>query len=1283
VPYFVFHGPFVPDELIQDLEDDRVVLFCGAGVSCGAGLPDFNGLVRSVYTEMGVTPPLEDDHKWLWPDRMLGELEARFSIETVRGAVASELNKEPTDTRLHKALLRLGQLRRHQGLRLVTTNFDTYFEKAEPGLQRGFDLHSGPLLPIPCDDSTASWRSVVYLHGRLESLGHKNDHLVMTSADFGRAYLTDGWAARFVGRLFADFSVLFVGYSLNDPVLRYMTDAFAAEALSARRKTMRPQAYIFVPYQGEEPAAKTKDDWHHRGLKPIFYNDKDNHRLLRETIEEWARARDNWLSNTYMLIRRLTGSSPQHLTPSDMDNMLWVLFRRHQDNGYGMRVFAEMNPLFPIDWLMVFEKYEADLEESYLDEVKQARHAGEREPKKPTLILRPLTVSQAYIRPPLSDTSKFLADWLSKQLDQTLAIHWTADQAKRGKRLHPELRQRIRENLVDSNFRLSASKWHFWRLVSSEASLMDMTEGSVCSLDVSLFPQETGSTDIMQAEMVALLRPYIRISPRFMQIKHAVELNDSDTDETSDLDERFSNLVDASIELAGDFELKLLVEQLDELPDANARLSSIADEMTSMLKLAMDLWRLVDKADCDNDLSRIHQPSIVPHTQNRHFYHWTILIELLWRAWSHIDQTDGRSSRCLVNRWYGFNYPIFRRLILAAVCQSSHWNNAEKLKILLDDQCRSLWSVALKKEALDLMVSIWVILSEEERSTLIACIVAGPPMLDDVDYGHEVREQKREWADWCIFVRLALIERCGQPLLTKTGAEKLVLLRQSYPKWCIMKGDQSHFSYWMDLENVAIPSDPNSNELEVLDHLALVDTLRAERSDFRGHFSDLSELLSQYPDRGIEVLSVLLKDHQPGDESIWRETIYGLQAHMEKPGIAGPVFNILIDYYDGKVFDRELFWPAIDVLHTVSKQTQLPVTSEQFKKLWNELVSSSLNEAVEQVPLEHNWFQYAIDEPLGRITDALLNVIFSYDLKANQGFPEEFRGLFDPLTNDQTESGRIARTILVSRLLYLFAIDPEWVRLRILPYFDWNRSENEALALWQGFSSAVHINLELWEELSQFFYQAFTAPRLELLGNASRIFASLLMSVGIEMSQTLVPTEPSRQAIRAMEVCDRDAALNWLFLMLVGLSSNDESSPSEADQNARAARVWRDRVYPWLNRIWPRDIELIVPETSEKFALLAVAAGDAFPEAVDFVSHHMCKFEHWDRLVHNFLESSHPEQYPDFVLRLLGNITVTMSIGRLQNLRHLLERIATVDPVLCNANMTYRLLDDELRKIAY
>jgi hypothetical protein len=49
MPVFVPGGPFIPDEVVQDLEDDQLILFCGAGISIQAGLPSFGGLVEHVY----------------------------------------------------------------------------------------------------------------------------------------------------------------------------------------------------------------------------------------------------------------------------------------------------------------------------------------------------------------------------------------------------------------------------------------------------------------------------------------------------------------------------------------------------------------------------------------------------------------------------------------------------------------------------------------------------------------------------------------------------------------------------------------------------------------------------------------------------------------------------------------------------------------------------------------------------------------------------------------------------------------------------------------------------------------------------------------------------------------------------------------------------------------------------------------------------------------------------------------------------------------------------------
>jgi len=59
---FVARGPDIPDVLLQEHEEGRVVFFCGAGISYPAGLPGFKGLVDQIYQRVGTTrSALEQD----------------------------------------------------------------------------------------------------------------------------------------------------------------------------------------------------------------------------------------------------------------------------------------------------------------------------------------------------------------------------------------------------------------------------------------------------------------------------------------------------------------------------------------------------------------------------------------------------------------------------------------------------------------------------------------------------------------------------------------------------------------------------------------------------------------------------------------------------------------------------------------------------------------------------------------------------------------------------------------------------------------------------------------------------------------------------------------------------------------------------------------------------------------------------------------------------------------------------------------------------------------------
>jgi hypothetical protein len=269
---FVADGPEIPENLLLAHEEGRVVFFCGAGISYPAGLPGFKGLVDDIYRCVGTvrTPIEKEAYERNQFDGTLDLLERRIPGQriAVRKALAQALQpklrkKGATDT--HAALLQLARCR-EGALRLVTTNFDRVFERVGKRTKRAFSTYAAPMLPIP---KNSRWNGLVYLHGLLPDKADDSalHRLVLTSGDFGLAYLTERWAARFVSELFRNYVVCFVGYSINDPVLRYMMDALAADRMLGE---VTPQAYALGDCEPGQEHGKTIE-WEAKGVTPILY----------------------------------------------------------------------------------------------------------------------------------------------------------------------------------------------------------------------------------------------------------------------------------------------------------------------------------------------------------------------------------------------------------------------------------------------------------------------------------------------------------------------------------------------------------------------------------------------------------------------------------------------------------------------------------------------------------------------------------------------------------------------------------------------------------------------------------------------------------------------------------------------------------------------------------------------------------------------------------------------------------------------------------------------------
>jgi hypothetical protein len=169
----------LPEGLLKAQDAGTLVVFAGAGVSVNAPskLPMF-GRLADLISGGKLTRKKKDPI-----DRFLGQLnESGVPVHLLAKEILAAPDSRPNE--LHRGILSL--FRSPDTVRVVTTNFDRHFSAAAAELYpSGIEEHCAPALPLG-----RCFHGLVYLHGSVQT----PERMVLTDADFGRAYLTDGWA---------------------------------------------------------------------------------------------------------------------------------------------------------------------------------------------------------------------------------------------------------------------------------------------------------------------------------------------------------------------------------------------------------------------------------------------------------------------------------------------------------------------------------------------------------------------------------------------------------------------------------------------------------------------------------------------------------------------------------------------------------------------------------------------------------------------------------------------------------------------------------------------------------------------------------------------------------------------------------------------------------------------------------------------------------------------------------------------------------------------------------
>lgn len=244
-----------PESIIDALKENRLVVFGGAGVSIGKPtcMPNFTDLAKMIakgsYYELKTGEP---------EDQFLGKLESKgIKVKKKACDILSEQNHEPN--KMHESILGLFS---KKNIRIITTNYDHMFEKKCE--ETGLDISKFINPALPMGDN---FKGIVKLHGDTSD----DNSIIISDYDFGDAYLTRSYVSKFLVDLFkSNYVILFIGYSYDDTVMRYLTRAVQGQVYNANK-------YILTDDE--------EQDWNILDIKPIFYRKKD-YDTLNEGIKK-------------------------------------------------------------------------------------------------------------------------------------------------------------------------------------------------------------------------------------------------------------------------------------------------------------------------------------------------------------------------------------------------------------------------------------------------------------------------------------------------------------------------------------------------------------------------------------------------------------------------------------------------------------------------------------------------------------------------------------------------------------------------------------------------------------------------------------------------------------------------------------------------------------------------------------------------------------------------------------------------------------------------------------
>jgi hypothetical protein len=1215
-----------------------VLFFCGAGVSqAEANLPNFAVLAENVLGLLGSA--LDSPARRLFDagrefekrtgltglvatDRIFGMLEREFEPAEVREAVAIAL-KPKVDYSLtaHRTMLDLSRTRAGVA-RLVTTNFDLLFEDCEPGIVSS----NPPHLPDPRRE--IDFRGVIHLHGRVESDYRRacDDEFVLSSADFGHAYLSDGWATRYIQALLRRFRIVFVGYSADDPPVQYL--------LEALNRFEKPSHKLYAFQSGDKTQAIAQ--WAHKGVEPIVYDSANGHAALWKTLSAWAeRSRD--VDGWHDRLIASASNGPALMAPYERGMIAHVA-----STTTGARMLATANNPLPADWLCVFDRNTRYAPINGLDRYDQTSPKfdpfdtfgldGDTPPAPvdPDQIFKEravpqhawsgialLTMDCANLSPEsiaqlcgvhagaatnLPPRLWHLGIWLVRISHQPAALWWAANQAQ----LHPHIQERIEWSLRQNATRYTSAVRDGWRILLASWKQKVFDRDSYRYQLEDKTKQEGWSASSVR-EAIDLYQPLLTVQP----VNSAMA-------QQARLDLSLKEIVSVDIEYPRP-------HRTLEIPPENLAYATAL--FRQKLEYAVQIEREIN---CHDDLYfdttrpddgyALDEDS---HGLTGHLIIFTKMMDLLIE----VDRTAAREE---FFRWSGRNDSLFTRLRIWAAGREELTTPEEAGQVFLDLDDDTFWTSRQERDLLFSLRDRWCELPSSVITAIETRIRNG-----QIPWTAQSEDRDQLVAHYRL-CRIYWLSAQGVNFSFDLDAEvaKLSVLAPNWSEDSIAYTAQPGVSRIYSIE-----TDTNAEPLE---QIPIGDVL--EEALTLGQYNFASRVQRKpfcglAKDRPIRALSVLT---DAARKDIFVPWAWSSFLSSERDIVMSSRFLSVI----GRRLARLSANNLMAIIHPVSAWlrehaerllSELPAI---FDLVWNAAVEALMSAPeVKRYPRpDRVWVNEGLNSPAGHMVDALFKDPAKITFKSRAGLSDSWKLRLKQLMNLPGDHRPHAVVMISPYLNWLFQTDPNWTEAQLLSLS--GGEKDDSIAFWAGY---------LWRAqkpqrpLYLLLKPGFTALARQSgkRRNHANALAGLLLA-GWGDDQDALDSERLITNIEMREILiHADDELRTQVLWYLERWTLEPESE------------WGDRVVPFLTQVWPRQRDVRTTSVSARLADFALAIPDRFADIVEAILPRLVPAHSASLRIGSFLTAEpsstiarrHPKALLDLLWAILTKEAVTWPYG--------------------------------------